>query len=228
MSDARPGTQRGSRARWEAVTSWPLLILSVLFLVVYSWCILEPDLPAAVQQILVGFLAVVWIVYLVDYLVRLALSRDRKQFAKTHVIDLLSVLVPVVRPFRLLTYLMELPYFKRDTGGSFRAKIIIYGVLFVVLFVYVISLAVLQVERPAPGALILSFGDSVWWACVTIATVGYGDFYPVTVLGRILAVALMAGGVAIVGTATATLVSYLGERIRHPGPPHDQHDPREQ
>ena len=81
------------------------------------------------------------------------------------------------------------------------------------MFIYVISLAEYAVERDAEGALITSFGDSVWWACVTMATVGYGDYYPVTVTGRILAVILMVGGIAIVGAATATFVSYVNERM---------------
>jgi voltage-gated potassium channel len=113
------------------------------------------------------------------------------------------------------------PYFRERTGGSVRATVIIYAALFVVLFVYSISLAVLATERGAPGANITNFGDSVWWACVTLTTVGYGDVYPVTAVGRVLAVILMFGGVAIVGVATATIVSFLNERI---GKRHSQHD----
>jgi voltage-gated potassium channel len=48
-----------------------------------------------------------------------------------------------------------------------------------------------------------------------MSTVGYGDYYPVTLLGRLLAVVLMIGGIAIVGTASATIVSYLTERTQH-------------
>ena len=59
----------------------------------------------------------------------------------------------------------------------------------------------------------MTFGDSIWWAIVTITTVGYGDLYPVTPPGRFYAVLLMAGGIAIVGTASATIISYLNERV---------------
>lgn len=62
----------------------------------------------------------------------------------------------------------------------------------------------------APAAI--AFADAVWWAFVTI-TVGYGDFYPVTLTGRITAVALMVGGLALIGVVTATLRSWIVERV---------------
>ena len=54
----------------------------------------------------------------------------------------------------------------------------------------------------------------MWWAIVTITTVGYGDLYPVTVLGRVYASILMLGGVLIIGAATGTFVSFLNERVQ--------------
>ena len=64
------------------------------------------------------------------------------------------------------------------------------------MLIWVASLAILDAERGKPGANIETFGEAVWWAFVTITTVGYGDFYPVTAHGRFVAVLLMAGGVA--------------------------------
>ena len=90
---------------------------------------------------------------------------------------------------------------------------VVIALTYASLFIYVIALTVYAVERNAPGANILTFGNAVWWACVTIATVGYGDYVPVTPLGRILAIVLMAGGLVIIGTASATIVSYLNERV---------------
>jgi voltage-gated potassium channel len=82
------------------------------------------------------------------------------------------------------------------------------------MYIYVLSLAVYAAERRAPGATITSFGDSVWWAMETISTVGYGDLIPITVPGRIYASMLMLGGMVIVGLTTATVVSFLGERVQ--------------
>ena len=80
-------------------------------------------------------------------------------------------------------------------------------------FVYFIALATLQAERNAPGATITDFGLAIWWAIVTIATVGYGDTYPVTVVGRLYATGLMIGGIAIVGAASATMISFISDKI---------------
>jgi voltage-gated potassium channel len=79
--------------------------------------------------------------------------------------------------------------------------------------VYVGALAILQAERPDPGADIKSFGQAVWWAITTVTTVGYGDLSPVTTTGRVIAAPLMVGGISLVGVVTATLASWLVQRV---------------
>jgi voltage-gated potassium channel len=203
------------RQRWEQATAWPGVAASALFLVIYSWNVLEEHKPRDLGIVLVSILLLIWLFFLVDFVVRLLLAEHKWRFIRRHPIDLLSVLLPVARPFRLLTGLFRLPGLRGNTASHLRRRVIIVAASFVVMFIYVIALAEFQVERYAQGSNIRSFGDAVWWACVTMATVGYGDYYPVTVPGRILAVVLMMGGVAIVGTASATIVSYLNERTAH-------------
>ena len=53
----------------------------------------------------------------------------------------------------------------------------------------------------------------MWWAVVTVTTVGYGDFYPITVVGRLVAVGLMIGGIAVLGVVTASVASWLVEQV---------------
>lgn len=62
-------------------------------------------------------------------------------------------------------------------------------------------------------------GDAIWWAFVTITTVGYGDLYPGTATGRAVAVALMVGGIALIGVVTATLASWIVERVAEESSP---------
>ncbi len=193
---------------------WPGIVASVVFLVAYSWTVLEPDMSQGLYQLLIWLLALIWLAFLVDYVVRLRFAEDKRGFIHHNLVDLLSVLIPLARPFRLVVDLFRIPSLRGDSGSHLRRRIVIIAGTFVVMFIYVISLAVYQVERYAPGSNIHSFGDSLWWACVTMATVGYGDYYPVTVTGRLLAVVLMIGGVAIVGTASATIVSYLNEQTQ--------------
>lgn len=202
------------RRRWEAATVWPGVVASVVFLVAYSWTVLEPDMARPLYGTLIGLLALIWVAFLVDYVVRFRLAEDKRLFVRRNVVDLLSVLIPLARPFRLIGDLFRLPSLRGDSGSHLRRRILIIAGTFVVMFIYVISLAVYQVERYAPGSNIHSFGDSLWWACVTMATVGYGDYYPVTVTGRLLAIVLMIGGIAIVGTASATIVNLLSEQTQ--------------
>jgi voltage-gated potassium channel len=121
----------------------------------------------------------------------------------------------MARPFRLLTGLSRIHGLRGNTAAHLRRRVLIIAASFVLMFIYVVALAELQAERYAHGSNIRTFGDALWWACVTMSTVGYGDYYPVTLTGRLLAVVLMIGGIAIVGTASATIVSYLNERTAH-------------
>ncbi len=90
---------------------------------------------------------------------------------------------------------------------------VLYAAGTTALLVFVASLAVPDVERPAPGSDIRTWGPALWWASVTITTVGYGDYVPVTPEGRVIAVAMMICGIALLGTVTATMASWLVERI---------------
>lgn len=84
-----------------------------------------------------------------------------------------------------------------------------YASLTAFLLAFAAALAVYQQERGAPGATIRTFGDSVWWACSAITTVGYGDVTPVTPWGRLFAVGLMVCGLALLGAVTGSFSSWL-------------------
>ena len=106
-----------------------------------------------------------------------------------------------------------LAIFQRVAGKTLRGRVVVYTVVSMFLLVFVSSLAMLEAERRYPDALIVTFGDALWWACTTITTVGYGDFYPVSFTGRCIAVAMMVGAIALLGTITATIASLLVERV---------------
>jgi voltage-gated potassium channel len=90
------------------------------------------------------------------------------------------------------------------------------GLHFVLLAVGLIVFAcaglILSFEADAPGSNIHSFGDAIWWAIVTVTTVGYGDRFPVTAGGRGVAVVLMLVGIGLIGVLTATVASYFVEQ----------------
>ncbi len=80
-----------------------------------------------------------------------------------------------------------------------------------VLFLGVFS--VFDKERYQHGATINSFGKALWWSITTVTTVGYGDVYPVTNTGRVIAVLLMIGGISLVGVVTAALASWIIQSV---------------
>lgn len=217
------------RSRWEQRTATILVVLGAVFIVVYSVVVLWPDLPREVQAALVALLGVVWLVFIAEVVVRIMLTPkgERWNFVWRHPVDVLSAVLPLFRALRVVSLLREVPYLQRRSGTAVRTRIVLFALSYALMFVYFIALATLAAERDARGATITSFGSAIWWAVVTIATVGYGDTYPVTVPGRIYAVLLMTGGIAIVGTASATIISLINERIgqvrqRHDGePPND-------
>jgi voltage-gated potassium channel len=197
--------------RWRQLTYWPLIIASVVFIVAYSWQVIA-DLQGPAELVARLTMTVTWIVFAVDYLVRLWLASPRGPWFRKHFFDLLVVVLPALKPLRLLKALTLVHTLQRTAGTALRSRLAIYGSGAAIILIWIAALSELDAERGAPGANIENFGDSVWWAFVTITTVGYGDYTPVTFLGRLVAVGLMIGGVAVVGTVTATLASWVAER----------------
>lgn len=219
-SEGDPATRR--RTRYVDVTGRSLALLGVAFVVAYTVYVLWPVRPQGVTAIIAFILIATWVVFVIDVIVRIALTpRGRRwHYAWHHPLEVLSAVLPVFRALRVVGLLQDLPLLKKHTPSAVRAQFIILALAYALAWVFFLSLATLEAERDAPRANIVTFGDSIWWAIVTITTVGYGDQYPVTPLGRFYAVLLMAGGIAIVGTASATIISFLNERVaglRHQG-----------
>jgi voltage-gated potassium channel len=78
-----------------------------------------------------------------------------------------------------------------------------------IVLITVASLLILRLERGATNAQILTGRDAFWWALVTVTTVGYGDYVPVTFIGRVLATVLMIFGIGIF----AVLTSFVASRV---------------
>jgi voltage-gated potassium channel len=112
---------------------------------------------------------------------------------------------------RVITVLSVLNRQLRDDA---RGRVVLYVGGTVTLVGFVAALAVLDAERDAPEASITTFGDALWWTITTISTVGYGDRYPVTAEGRVVAGALMVAGIALLGVVTASIASWFVESVR--------------
>jgi voltage-gated potassium channel len=186
--------------------------VSVVFLVAYSIEVIA-DLGPRQSTPFEYIIWATWVLFAFDYLVNFFLAKARLRWFIRHLPEVAVVALPILRPLRLLRLLTLLAVLQRTAGRTFRGRVVTYVAGSAFLLVYVAALAVLDVERAAPGATITSFPVALWGACVTITTVGYGDYTPVTIEGRMTAVALMLGGIALLGVVTATLASWIVERV---------------
>lgn len=186
---------------------------ALLFLAAYAAPIIEPDLPSSSVRAAAWIVTGTWALFAVDYLVRLALATRRWRFVRRHPLDLAVVALPLLRPLRLLRLLTLLSFVNRRARSSLRGRVIAYVAGLTTLVLLLASLAVLDAERGREGANIAGFGDALWWSATTVTTVGYGDRFPVTGTGRLIAVALMLAGIALLGVVTAAFASWLIERV---------------
>jgi voltage-gated potassium channel len=194
--------------RWERRSEWPLAVAALLFLGIFSVQVLvQPHGREA--HVLWAVDWAIWGLFVLDYGVRLSLAPNRWHWFIRHLIDFAIVTLPFARPLRLLRLLVLIEVLQKAVGDAFRGRIVVYTVSGVVLLIYTASLAVFEKERYLHGATINSFGKAVWWSITTVTTVGYGDVYPVTNAGRVIAVLLMIGGISLVGVVTASLASWI-------------------
>jgi voltage-gated potassium channel len=161
------------------------------------------------------------VVFLIDFGVRFYRAPSKLHFMKWGWIDLISSiptldtlrvgrglrlvrLLRVLRAFRSVRHLINHVYARRSQGAFATVATI------AVLMVLFSSIAILQVEN-APDSNIRTAEDALWWSYVTVTTVGYGDKYPVTTEGRLIAALLMTTGVGLFGTFTGFLASWFVE-----------------
>ncbi|AXE26253.1 two pore domain potassium channel family protein [Streptomyces globosus] len=201
------------RLRWERRTQAPLLVLAVAFAVAYAVPIVLPDAGARVLRACTLAEWMVWGAFAADYLVRLCLSSARRAFVRTHWLDLVAVVLPMVQPLRLLRLVATLMLVGRRARMAPQIRLTTYVAGAVVGLMMFGSLAVLSVERDAPDGNIRNLGDAVWWSFTTMTTVGYGDHSPTTGLGRVLAVGLMLSGIALLGVVTANIAAWFISRF---------------
>jgi voltage-gated potassium channel len=199
--------------RWEHLTAYPLTLLSVLFIAVYAWPILNPALDHNWRDICEAGDLLIWAVFCGEYIVRLLLANDKIRFVRTHWFDLSVLVLPVLRPLRALRLFNALRVLNRHAVSWTRGRLAVYVIATTGLIVLIAGLAVLEAERGHPNSNIEDYPQALWWAVCTITTVGYGDFYPETIEGRLVAVTLMVGGLGLIGFTTGSLASWIVDRI---------------
>jgi len=197
---------------WRKYSEWPLALAAVVFLVAYSIQVIDnvPDRSAGVFDVIIG---ATWGLFVLDYLVSLILAEHRAHWFTHNLPAAIILALPMLRPLRLMRLLSVMQLTHRVGGRRLRGRILTYAFAIAILLVYAGALAVLDAEQNQPGASITNIGDAIWWAAVTVTGTGYGDYVPVTLVGKLVAVGLMVGGLAIVGVIAASFATWMIERV---------------
>ena len=200
----------GRLAEYEAKTRQPLDLLALATL----WLVVVPpgDFGHKVVPIVVAFRLALSAVYGIDITIRSALAPRHAHYALTHPLALVAVIIPSVRV--LFSFRLVRSMFQRGNLGRFlvaAAVLVLNGALIVYLY-----------ERHAPHSNIHTLGEALWWSFVTVTTVGYGDYFPVTIAGRITACFIMGTGLLTLAVVTAQVASSFvaqGPSRAKPAPP---------
>ena len=148
------------------------------------------------------------VIYGIDMVIRSSLAERHWHYPLTHPFALAAIPFPPLRVVFSLRLIRSV--FRRGSLGRFMvaASILVLNGAAIVFFF----------ERHAPGSNIHTFGDSLWWSVATVTTVGYGDYTPVTMAGRITAVFIMAIGILTLAVVTAQVASsFVDQAARRRG-----------
>lgn len=165
-------------------------------------------------------------VFVLEFGSRLFAAHDRVQYLRGHWIDAVT-LAPPVRGLRVLR-LLRLLRLVRSFAGVYRATLHLQGIarhrgfaslLVAWLTVMAICSAALYAIEHGVNQAIASPFDALWWGVVTLSSVGYGDVYPITPEGRLVAMVLMILGIGLFSAITATITSYFIS-LQHSDEPH--------
>ncbi len=204
------------------------LVSILIVYVIVSYCMLAfGNLDAEMRKLLLYYDICACVYFLFDWFVRFFQSDNRKRFAYRNSLDFI-VSLPIVEVFHYIGFLKIMQFMRifrlmklftsldriRGISKVNRAQLlkVVGSVIFVVLMI-ISPILMLMVERPA-GGNIDSASDAIWWTYCTISTIGYGDLYPITGIGRLIAIGVSIGGIALFGMVSALLVNFVLTHMR--------------
>jgi voltage-gated potassium channel len=192
-----------------------LTFFAIMFLVAFSYPAFFDVVSESTQRLLDTVQWTVWIAFAVDLLIGFTRAKNKKKFILNHPIDVAAVILPFLRPLRLLKVISfgGLVLQKVAIGKQFTVTIKV--VIASIFIAYVSAVQMTISESNVDGSNIKNIGDGLWWAITTVTTVGYGDRYPTTLEGKSLAVLLMVTGISLMGVITATVAAWFIEMSRN-------------
>lgn len=217
---------REKQMAWQSQTAdgqvllsmpWEVFVLNVAALSILNWVLVILARDRNLVPVVVIVDLILSVIFAVDVLRRLRVADDKRAYLIHGYgwLDAISI-IPVLRIARILR-IAKVSKTLQGVGGPEAAVKAFFankaaGGLLMIFFIAILvlefgSLLVLWAEEAAPDATITSAQDAVWYVIVTMSTVGYGDTYPVTELGRVFGALILVVGVAVFGTLTGFLAS---------------------
>lgn len=202
--------------RFQRQSAIPMLILALASLPLIALPLLL-DFPRNVDSTLFAIDWFIWAAFAVEYGIRLFLAPAKREFMKGNVIDLIVIVLPFLRPLRVVRSARLLRVLRLGRATAYVARFVDalrdvlerhrfnYTLLVAGIVTLGASFMVLEAERGTEGANILTLPDALWWAITTVTTVGYGDRFPTTALGRGIGAVLMVLGIALFGLIAASV-----------------------
>ena len=215
-------------ATWRRRTDLPLLLIAIGSLPLLLLEVVDDRLSKADQNFLTAINVLVFIAFAIDYVVELAVTYNRATYARTQwaslviVFSQLLALLPAlgflgilrgVRALRVvgaLSRVIGIGAASKEQGRKYfkeKAASVAFGMSAFTLVTSAVAFTI--AEDVGDGRRINSFFDALWWSASTITTVGYGDIYPVTGAGKIIAVFTMVVGVSTLAVVTARIAQLL-------------------
>ena len=193
---------------WERGNRWWLLGASALFLILYSVnVLLEP--PNGVSLAIEVALDLIWAFYAIDYALTMYVAEHSWRWLSGHILGFIILLLPLVPGMRFARVVSAAYAIHSGVRGWVRGHLNLYIIGACALVISMGAMVALEAERYVPGALITSYPDALWWAFVSMTTIGYGIYYPVTITGRLITVVLVLAGIAIIGVITGSCVAWV-------------------
>lgn len=206
--------------RFERQTAWPSLILALaslpLIIIPIAW-----RLAPSTEATLFALDWFIWAYFALEYFVRLYLAPRKGEFFRKNVLDLIIVVLPFLRPLRIMRSARMLRVLRLARAAVFVGRAgkaaenlvsrhrVNFSLLLAIVATVGTGVAVLELERGQPDALITDLPDAIWWAITTITTVGYGDEFPTTPGGRAIGAVLMVLGIGLFGVLAATISAFF-------------------
>lgn len=186
-----------------------LTVLALTFLFAFSYPAFTDSISKSTENILGVIQWICWVAFAIDLLFGLVTSENKVLYLKRHPLEIASVLLPFLRPLRLMRVISfgGLALQKIAVGRQFAITVKV--AITTVFVAYIAAVQITITERVVEGSNIKNFADGFWWAITTVTTVGYGDRYPTTTEGRLLAVMLMFMGISLVGVITASVAAWF-------------------